>query len=269
MSWKQEALDRFSIAKDANKWADIYKESTANVEAAMFRKRRDFTVQYVLNQIPKNAQVLDLGCGAGPVLGPLNEAGITCLGMDYSMDMLRLARKNLGSAKVPLIQGECEKIPLPDSSVDCIVCLGVISYALSMDGAMKELQRVLKDDGVAIVSYRNRYNELLLDPPKLISWVLKKPARWLRNKGRRTTEIGSTLTPREVLRSAGSSGLRLLERQPIGFGAIRLNGKVVSDGRLAHAYNRCLDGLFRLVPIRPLHRLFADVHVLVLKNAAP
>ncbi|MDQ2076204.1 class I SAM-dependent methyltransferase [Marinimicrobium sp. ABcell2] len=268
MSWKQQAQERFSVAKDANKWADIYKDA-AGVEAAMFRKRRDFTVRYVLGEIPKNACVLDLGCGAGPVLEPLHQAGITCLGMDYSMDMLSLARKNLGAAEVPLIQGECEKIPLPDNSVDCIVCLGVISYAFSVDGAMRELKRVLKDGGVAIVSYRNRYNEMLLDPPKLVSSALKKPVRWLRSKDRETTAIGSALDPASVLRSAKDSGLHLVHRQPIGFGAIRLNGKVVSDGRLAHAYNRFLDGLFRVIPIRALHRLCADVHVLVLKNAVP
>src|SRR5690625_6109058 len=58
---------------------------------------------------------------------------MNCIGIDYSVDMLRLARSNLGAKAVPLVQAECEKIPLPDASVDCIVCLGVISYAVSIE----------------------------------------------------------------------------------------------------------------------------------------
>src|SRR5690625_1846525 len=120
MDWKQAASDRFSLAKDANKWADLYRDSAANIEATMFKQRRDFTVNYVLTNVSPNAQLLDLGCGAGPVLGPLQQAGMNCIGIDYSVDMLRLARSNLGTKGVPLVQAECEKIPLPDASVDCI-----------------------------------------------------------------------------------------------------------------------------------------------------
>lgn len=267
MDWKQAAAERFSLAKDANKWADLYRNNTAGIEATMFKQRRDFTVDYVLENIPKNVQVLDLGCGAGPVLGPLQRAGMRCMGMDYSVDMLHLARANLGAGTVPLVQAECEKIPLPDASVGCIVCLGVISYALSLDSAMQEVRRVLKDDGIAIVSYRNRYNELLLDPLRLIGSIVQKPLHWLRRKQSAAPGIGSALNPGAVLRSAKSNGLYLLNQQPIGFGAVRLNGKVLSDGRLAHRFNRFLSGVFRFLPIPRLHRLFADVHVLVLKNS--
>ena len=267
MDWKQAASERFSLAKDANKWANLYRNNTAGIEATMFKQRRDFTVGYVLKHIPKSAKILDLGCGAGPVLAPLQQAGMRCVGIDYSVDMLHLARQNLGPEGVPLVQAECEKIPLPDASVDCVVCLGVISYALSIDGAMQELRRVLRSDGIAIVSYRNRYNELLLDLPKLIGTMVQKPLRWLRRKDRVGPEIGSALNPALVLRSAKASGLHLLDRQPIGFGAIRLNGRVLSDGRLAHKFNRFLNGVFRFLPIASLHRSFADVHVLVLKNS--
>jgi len=267
MDWKQAASDRFSLAKDANKWADLYRDSAANIEATMFKQRRDFTVNYVLTDVSPHAQVLDLGCGAGPVLGPLQQAGMNCIGIDYSVDMLRLARSNLGTKAVPLVQAECEKIPLPDASIDCIVCLGVISYALSIDVAMQELRRVLKDGGVAIVSYRNRYNELLLDPPKLIGFLLQKPLHWLRRKGRAAPGIGSALKPASVRGSAKTNGLRLLHQEPIGFGALRFNGKVLSDGRLAHRFNRLLNGVFRLFPMASAHRSFADVHVLVLNKS--
>src|SRR5690625_6307246 len=82
MDWKQAASDRFSLAKDANKWADLYRDSAANIEATMFKQRRDFTVNYVLTNVSPNAQLLDLGCGAGPVLGPLQQAGMNCIGID-------------------------------------------------------------------------------------------------------------------------------------------------------------------------------------------
>src|SRR5690625_5312063 len=119
---------------------------------------------------------------------------------------------------------------------------------------MQELRRVLKDGGIAIVSYRNRYNELLLGPPKLIGSLLQKPINWLRRKERAAPGIGSALQPASVRGSAKGNGLRLLHQEPIGFGALRLNGKVLSGGRLAHRFNRLPHGAVRRGPLAAAQR---------------
>ena len=46
--------------------------------------------------LPKGAKVLDFGCGSGvPVTSFLIKAGFDVTGIDFSEEMLRLARKNV------------------------------------------------------------------------------------------------------------------------------------------------------------------------------
>jgi len=50
--------------------------------------------------LPKNAKVLDVGCGAGvPVSEFLVHSGFDVTGIDFSENMLKLARKNVPKAR--------------------------------------------------------------------------------------------------------------------------------------------------------------------------
>ncbi len=52
-------------------------------------------LQQLMKYLPKNANVLDLGCGAGvPVDDILIKAGHEVLGLDISKEQIKLARKN-------------------------------------------------------------------------------------------------------------------------------------------------------------------------------
>lgn len=52
-------------------------------------------LQQLMKYLPKNASVLDLGCGAGiPVDDILIKAGHEVLGLDISKEQIKLARKN-------------------------------------------------------------------------------------------------------------------------------------------------------------------------------
>lgn len=257
--WKEQVHARFSQEKDANKWQAIYSTNNPSVDAISFRRRRDFTVEYILKNIAKDSVVLDLGCGAGPVLSQLINQGYHLIGIDYSTDMLALAKHTLGedADQVILQQGDCESVQQPDSVVDCVVCLGVISYANSIPRALSEIERILKPGGVALVSYRNAFNEIVMDP-----------VAWLTQPFRSTPEkiIGRALPRSEVLQALASTRLELIDEFQTGFGAIRWNKKVISDGRLAKKMTDFLHGFLRLFRLKKLYRQCADIHIMVLKK---
>lgn len=98
-------------------------------------------------------RVLDLGSGGGIdcfLAAQQVGRGGNVIGLDMTPDMLELARKNqarLGLTNVEFIQGEMEKIPLPDASVDVVISNCVICLSPEKDAVFREAFRVLAPGG--------------------------------------------------------------------------------------------------------------------------
>ena len=65
------------------------------------------------------ARVLDVGCGAGALAGPLSEAGAQVLGLDLSPDLLALAR--LRAPRAVFRQASLHDAELPATDVICAI----------------------------------------------------------------------------------------------------------------------------------------------------
>lgn len=75
MSWKNDVKERFSTAQDAGKWDEMYNTETENLEDSIFRQRRNATIDYIKQHYDTNAEICDIGCGAGPVTYELLRLG--------------------------------------------------------------------------------------------------------------------------------------------------------------------------------------------------
>jgi len=74
--------------------------------------QRDIAAIQSLIAPPRDAPLLDLGCGAGRHLLALREAGFTDLtGLDLSTDLLEVAARRLEGAGVALIHADMRRIP--------------------------------------------------------------------------------------------------------------------------------------------------------------
>jgi SAM-dependent methyltransferase len=99
-----------------------------------------------------------LDAGSGPIahneLLAYGDAFEKRVCVDLSAEALRHARKKLGDRGVYL-QGDLAKLPLKDNSIDAVTCNHVLYQlpeALQID-AVREMWRVLKPGGVAVVIY--------------------------------------------------------------------------------------------------------------------
>jgi ubiquinone/menaquinone biosynthesis C-methylase UbiE len=145
VGWKKTEDDRF---EDTDRFLD-----TRSIVQDYYRECR----LRIGRQLPASGEYL-LDVASGPVQFPEYvdyQAGFGArICMDFSALALREARANVGSKGV-LVQGDITDLPLHDDSIDAILSLHTI-YHVPRDEqptAFRELHRVLRPGGVAVVAY--------------------------------------------------------------------------------------------------------------------
>ena len=74
----------------------------------------------------------------------------TAYGLDFTDEMLALARRNAAEAGIPnvhFLKGAIEQIPLPADSVDVVISNCVINLSVDKPAVLTEMGRVLKPGG--------------------------------------------------------------------------------------------------------------------------
>ncbi len=107
----------------------------------------------------KKGLYLDLGCGRAPNTVALALDGRTVVGLDLDPKEIKPARawikeRKLGK-KAKIVRGDMNSMPFPDRHFDVVICIEALEHTKDMRKAGKELARVLKDSGIAIVSLPN------------------------------------------------------------------------------------------------------------------
>src|SRR6266508_1253574 len=76
--------------------------------------------------------------------------------VDISFDMLRAGRSRPGGATIRAVAGDLESLPFRAATFRKAVCLNAIHHVPNPAAAVRELARVLTDDGVALFSEPGR-----------------------------------------------------------------------------------------------------------------
>ena len=96
-------------------------------------------------------KVLEVGVGTGKTL-PYYPEGIELTGIDISLKMLERAKQRADTLKIKagLLLMDIEKMTFPDRYFDTIVSTFVFCSVPDPIQGLREVKRVLKDDGVAL-----------------------------------------------------------------------------------------------------------------------
>ncbi|GAA5227131.1 class I SAM-dependent methyltransferase [Paeniglutamicibacter antarcticus] len=100
----------------------------------------------------RSRQILDAGCGSGPLAKALCDLGATVTGFDSSKAMIDLARKRLGEGAQLLVADLGQPLPFADDSFDDVVASLVFHYLEDWLGSLNEIRRVLRPGGRLIMS---------------------------------------------------------------------------------------------------------------------
>ncbi|HPD29775.1 MAG TPA: class I SAM-dependent methyltransferase [Phycisphaerae bacterium] len=95
---------------------------------------------------------LDFGCGSGRFLETLRDKGFQRLiGIDASREAIEAGRRERPGLEL-IHRREPLPLPFADREIDSISLLDVLEHVVNQKGLLAELHRVLKDDGVLIVT---------------------------------------------------------------------------------------------------------------------
>ena len=102
---------------------------------------------------PKNKdKVLDIGCGTGRVTKLISKKTKKVIGIDFSNEMIQIAKKTLKNAKnIEYKKVDIsKKLPFKDNSFDKVTAILVLNHIKYNKRLFKEIYRILKKDGIFI-----------------------------------------------------------------------------------------------------------------------
>lgn len=156
----------FSMSKDVKlsqqKWDYEYGRTVNKTEAR--RLKQGFKNTYLASTMKyferiyksyKNKKYLEIGCGPFFMGQELAKKGAFVVGIDYSMNALRLAKfylKEEGIENFLLVCGDISRMPFKNNTFDLLYGGGVIEHFKDTVGVVRESRRVLKKGGVAFNS---------------------------------------------------------------------------------------------------------------------
>lgn len=226
MKTQKKTVKQFfdTIASDYSRKRYGTVESTLNYNMV---KRKDAILRLLDEIRASGNRLLDAGCGDGAFLADYLLRGFEVYGIDISSEMIDEAKRSGlgydGGGMVHLSAGDVENLSFPDNHFDVIVCAGVLEYLETDHKAIQELYRVLKPEGVAIItlvnkrSYSNLIRVMTLSPiRKLISPYFPHRASCADLQVRKHV-------PREFVAAMDANGFSLVRSYRSGFNPIPYN----------------------------------------------
>ena len=108
-------------------------------------------------ELARGKRVLDVACGEGYGSNLLSQVATQVIRVDIAEDAIAHARVTYAHANLQFRLGSCANIPVADDSIDLVVSFETIEHHDQHEAMMQEIRRVLRADGVLLISSPDKY----------------------------------------------------------------------------------------------------------------
>lgn len=154
-------------------------------------------------------RALDVGCGAGLLCEPLARLGAQVTGLDAAPENAAVAQAHAAGQGLPIHYEARGVETLDEAPFDLVTSMEVIEHVADPALFVRSLARMLKDDGVMILSTPNR------TPASKLAMITVGEGCGMIPKG--THDWASFLTPEELTALLDQAGLKVQHMQGTSF----------------------------------------------------
>jgi ubiquinone/menaquinone biosynthesis C-methylase UbiE len=168
-----------------------------------------------LQKLPRNAKILDVGCGTGHFSHFIQQKGFEVIGVEPAKNMINIARELFPG--IHFVEGISASMPFPDETFDMILAIEVLRYLDKKDNldSFIEFRRLLKPGGTIFVTQVNKYASDLYLPFYHVSNFFKK----LFNKQRHFCFVTTAGEQQKMLQQSGFNRSEIIGRM---YGFVRI-----------------------------------------------
>jgi len=126
-----------------------------------------------------HAAVLDLGCGAGHASFAVAPNAASVIAYDLTAQMLAVVEREAserGLSNIETVRGMAEALPFPDAHFDCVISRYSAHHWHDVPAALREVRRVLKPNGRALLIDTAGGETPLLDTHLQAVEILRDPS---------------------------------------------------------------------------------------------
>ncbi len=130
-----------------------------------FGRDMNYRKMGIINALPFADTVLDAGCGPGVMSEVAFKSGLNIKNLillDPAFEFLTLAKKRLADKRPEAVVGLFEALPFKREKFDLVMCGFSLRDAMDMRLSIKEISRVLKEDGDFIVVDLGKPDDLVI-----------------------------------------------------------------------------------------------------------
>jgi glycosyltransferase involved in cell wall biosynthesis/SAM-dependent methyltransferase len=108
-------------------------------------------------ELCRGKDVLDLASGEGYGSAMLSSIANSVVGVDIARDAVKHSQQTYLQKNLRFMVSSCAEIPLPDASIDVVVSFETLEHHDQHEEMMAEVKRVLRPDGLLIISTPDKY----------------------------------------------------------------------------------------------------------------